>query len=442
MMAVAEDRDVFRATFERFAARRADADAPWLDRHRTAAMARFVEKGFPTTREEAWRKTSVARIARTAFRPADVSLSGAEALSGLDLPGFHGPRLVFVNGRWSAELSTPGPARPGLREVLARQPARLEPLLTRMIGDSGHVFADLNTAFLEDGAVVFVAPGTVLEEPVHLVYLSVNPQPEPTVSFPRTLIVAGRGSEARLVESYGGKNGEAYLTDAVTEVLVEEGAALDHYKLQREGESAFHLATLAVRQGRHARFTDHAISLGAALARNDIGVLFGGEGGECALNGLFLADGERHTDTHTRIDHAVPHCSSRELYKGILDGSARGVFDGLIVVRPGAQKTDAWQTNKNLLLSRHALVESTPRLEILADDVKCKHGSTTGQLDPVALFYLRSRGIAEAAARAVLTYAFASDLVQRIRVEPLRRAVEACLQSRLPSPLEIKEAFA
>jgi len=444
---VAEDREVFRASFERFAARRADPDAPWLARLRTAAMARFVEKGFPTTREEAWRKTSVARIARTAFKPAEGGVSGAEALAGLGLPGFHGPQIVFVNGRWSAELSTPGAALPGLevrslREVLARQPERLEPLLNRVAGESGNVFADLNTAFVEDGAVVFVAPGAVLEEPVHLVYLSVTPEREPTVSFPRTVIVAGRGSEARLVESYGGKGGAVYLTNAVTEVVVEDGASLDHYKLQRESESAFHVATLAVRQERNARFTDHAISLGAALARNDIGVLFGGEGGEGTLLGLFLGDGERHLDTHTRIDHAVPHCASRELYKGILDGSARGVFDGLIVVRPGAQKTDAWQTNKNLLLSRQALVDSTPRLEILADDVKCKHGSTTGQLDPAALFYLRSRGIAEAAARALLTYAFASDLVQRIRVEPLRRAVEAYLQSRLPSALEIKEAFA
>ncbi len=447
MMAVAEDREVFRASFERFAARHADPDAPWLNRLRTAAMARFVEKGFPTTREEAWRKTSVARIARTTFLPGEGSLSGAEALADLDLPGFRGPRLVFVNGRWSAELSTPGAAPPGLevrslREVLARQPERLEPFLTRVVGESGNVFADLNTAFVEDGAVVFVAPGAVLEEPVHLAYLSLNPHREPTVSFPRTLIVAGRASEARLVESYGGPRSQVYLTDALTEVVIEEGASLDHYKLQREGESAFHVANLAVRLERNARFTNHAISLGAALARNDIGVLFGGEGGECVLLGLFLADGERHLDTHTRIDHAVPHCASRELYKGILDGSARGVFDGLIVVRPGAQKTDAWQTNKNLLLSRQALVDSMPRLEILADDVKCKHGSTTGQLDPAALFYLRSRGITEAAARALLTYAFASDLVQRIRVEPLRKAVEACLQSRLPSPLEIKEAIA
>lgn len=454
-MAVAEDREVFRASFDRFAERLAESDAPWLRRLRTAAMARFAEKGFPTTREEAWRKTSVARIARTAFRPADGHAPDAEALSTLGLPAFRGLRAVFVNGRFSAGLSALAEAPKGLevlslRDVLRRQPGRLEPLVERVVGQSGHVFADLNTAFLEDGAAVFVAPGVGLAEPIHLVYLSVPPErsevegpgSEPTVSFPRTLVVAGRGSEARIVETYAGPDGRAYFTDAVTEVLVEDGASVDHYKLQREGEAAFHVATLAVRQGRDARFSDHAISLGAALARNDVAVLFAGEGGECTLDGLFFADGERHTDTHTRIDHAVPHCASRELYKGILDGSARGVFDGLIVVRPGAQKTDAWQTNKNLLLSRQALVDSTPRLEILADDVKCRHGSTTGQLDPAALFYLRSRGIAEAAARALLTYAFASDLVHRIRVEPLRAAVEAYLRSRLPGAPEIKEALA
>jgi len=444
---VAEQREVFRASFDRFAERLSEKDAPWLRRLRTAAMARFAEKGFPTTRDEAWRKTSVARIARTAFRPADANASGSEALRAFDLPGFRGPRVVFVNGRYSAELSALGPARPGLevlglRDVLARQPERLEPLLAQVVGETGHVFADLNTAFVEDGALVFVAPGVVLEEAVHLLYLSVNPEDAPTVSFPRAVIVAGKGSEARIVESYGGPDRQGYLTNAVTEVVVEEGASVEHYKLQREGDRAFHVATLAVRQGRNARFSDHAVSFGADLGRNDIGVLFGGEGGECTLNGLFLADGERHADTHTRVDHAVPRCTSRQLYKGIVDGAARGVFDGLILVRKDAQKTDAWQTNKNLLLSRQALVDSTPRLEILADDVKCKHGSTTGQLDPQALFYLRSRGIAEAAARTLLTYGFASDVVQRIRVEPLRKAVEAHLKSRLPAAEEIKEAFA
>ncbi len=445
---VAEDREVFRASFERFAERLSEKDAPWLRRLRTAAMARFAEMGFPTTRDEAWRKTSVARIARTAFRPADVNVSGTDALPAFDLPGLPGPRIVFVNGRYSAELSALGAARKGLevlslRDVLARQPERLEPLLTRVVGgEPSHVFADLNTAFIEDGALVFVAPGVVLEEPVHLLYLSLNPGEAPTVSFPRTLIVAGKGSEARVVESYGGPDGQVYFTNAVTEIAVEEGASVDHYKLQREGDRAFHVATLAVRQGRNARFSDHAVAFGADLSRNDIGVLFGGEGGECTLNGLFLADGERHADTHTRVDHAVPRCTSRQLYKGIVDGAARGVFDGLVLVRKDAQKTDASQTNKNLLLSRQALVDSTPRLEILADDVKCKHGSTTGQLDPQALFYLRSRGIAETAARTLLTYAFASDVVRRIRVEPLRKAVEAHLQSRLPAAAEIKEAFA
>jgi Fe-S cluster assembly protein SufD len=360
---------------------------------------------------------------------------------------FDGHQLVFVDGCYAPELSTvtgtDGVEIASLKEVLRERPSVVEPVLGRHLGEKASAFADLNTAFLDDGAFVSVPAGTALREPIHIVHFSTGGgSAQPTMSHPRTLILAGRQSEARIVESYGGKGGAVYLTNAVTEVLVEDGASLDHYKLQRESESAFHVATLAVRQERNARFTDHAISLGAALARNDIGVLFGGEGGEGTLLGLFLGDGERHLDTHTKIDHAVPHCASRELYKGIMDGSARGVFDGLIVVRPGAQKTDAWQTNKNLLLSRQALVDSTPRLEILADDVKCKHGSTTGQLDPAALFYLRSRGIAEAAARALLTYAFASDLVQRIRVEPLRRAVEAYLQSRLPSALEIKEAFA
>src|SRR5260221_525120 len=444
---VAEDREVFRASFDRFAERLSEKDAPWLRRLRTAAMARFAEKGFPTTRDEAWRKTSVARIARTAFRPADVNVSGSEALPAFDLPGFSGPRIAFVNGRYSADLSVLGPARSGLevlslRDVLARQPEHLEPLLTRVVGETGHVFADLNTAFIEDGALVFIAPGTVLEEPVHLLYLSLNPGEAPTVSFPRTLIVAGKGSEARVVESYGGPDGQVYLTNAVTEIAVEEAASVDHYKLQREGDRGFHVATLAVRQGRNARFSDHAVAFGADLSRNDIGVLFRGGGGECTLDGLFLAARQRHTDTPTRVHPAVPPCPSRQPYQGVVDGAARGVFDGLVLVRKDAQKTDASQTNKNLLLSRRALVDSTPRLEILADDVKCKHGSTTGQLDPQALFYLRSRGIAEAAARTLLTYAFASDLVRRIRVEPLRKAVETHLQSRLPAAAEIKEAIA
>ena len=441
MMAVAEETDLYRASFERFAKGRS-AEPAWLRALRAAALARFSERGFPTTRDEDWRQTSVAPIARTAFRPAQAGENGVVALKEEAFPS---PRAVFLNGRFSPELSTPGSRLPAgvevrsLRETLSRDAERLEPHLTRIASDSANVFASLNAAFFEDGAVVFLAPGAVVEEPIQLVFLSASDS-QPLVSYPRSLIVAGRGSQARIVESYGGGEGQVYFTCAVTEVVVEDGAGIEHYRLQRESGSAFHVASLAVRQERSSRFSNHQVSLGAALSRTDIDVRLGAEGGECVLNGLFMADGERHTDTHTRIDHAKPHCVSRELYKGIIDGRGKGVFHGRIIVRKDAQKTDAYQTNKNLLLSKQALVDSTPQLEIFADDVKCKHGSTTGQLDPVALFYLRSRGIPEAAARSLLTYAFASELVKRITVAPVRAAIEEHLQARLPGAPEIKEA--
>ena len=245
-----------------------------------------------------------------------------------------------------------------------------------------------------------------------------------------------------MVESYAGNDGPVYFTNAVSEAALEDGAVLDHYMLQREGSESFHVATLAARQGRGSRLSDHSLTLGGSLHRRDVETAFTGEGGECVLNGLFVAGGRQHMDTHTRIDHAKPHCSSRELYKGVLDGKARGVFHGTILVRKDAQKTDAIQTNKNLLLSREALVQSTPALQILADDVKCKHGSTTGQLDAAALFYLRSRGLGEEAARALLTYAFASEVVGRMKVDALRARVTAFLQSRLPQAAEVQEALA
>jgi len=279
----------------------------------------------------------------------------------------------------------------------------------------------------------------VLTEPIHVVFLSA-PGSQPTASHPRVLVWAGRKSQAAIIESYGGTSDAVYLTNAVTEITLEDGAVIDHYRLQRESARAFHVGTLCATQGRASRFASHAVSLGASLSRVDIRQVFAGEGGECVLNGLFLGSDRQHTDTHTWVDHAEPHCTTRELYKGIVDDKARGVFVGRILVRPGAQKTDAIQSNKNLILSREALVDSLPQLEILADDVKCKHGSTTGQLDPLALFYLRSRGIGEEAARALLTYAFASDVVQRIGIEALRTGLTEHLQRRLPGPADMKEA--
>jgi Fe-S cluster assembly protein SufD len=435
--------EVFRASFDRFARVKDTVDVPWLAALRTAAMARFAERGFPTTRDEAWRHTNVAPLVHTTFHPPEPDLSVDDTAP---LPGFAGCRAVFTNGRFSAERSSltslpPGVEIASLRDLLARAPQRVEGLLGGMSG-AGSSFVDLNTSFVEDGAVVFLGEGVVVPEPIEIAFLSANPGRAASVSYPRVLVVAGPRSEARIVERYAGPEGQTYFSNAVTEIEVGTGASIDHYTLQREGGAAFHVHFVAARTERDARFHDATLSLGALLSRTDIEVRLDGEGGETTLDGLFVVDGRRHTDTHTLIDHARPHCSSRELYKGIVDGAGRGVFDGTIIVRKDAQKTDAAQTNKNLLLSREALVHSTPRLEIFADDVKCKHGSTTGQLDDAALFYLRSRGIAEAEARSLLVYAFASDLVGRLQVEPLRQAVTAHLRTLLPGVATVAEAVA
>jgi Fe-S cluster assembly protein SufD len=438
---VADETELYGTEFKAFAAGRPAADPFWLRRQREEAIARFQERGFPTVAQEDWRFTNVAPIARTTFqRSAPGQASGVRAadVTALDFDhAFDGHQIVFIDGRLAPGLSSnvaEGRLHVGsLADVLAREPERLESLLGRVVKAGAPSFADLNAAFLEDGAFVFIPPGLAVEKPIHLVFLSSRGAgPSPTLSQPRTLVVAGRGSQARIVESYGGVPGAAYFANAVTEIVLEDGAVIDHYKVQRESVAAFHTALTAVVQGRASRFKSHSFALGARIARNDLQQLFAAEGGECELNGLFAVAGEQHTDTHTVIDHAYPHCTSRELYKGILDGKSRGVFVGRILVREGASKTDAHQTNKNLLLSREALVDSVPQLEILASDVKCKHGSTTGQLDPAALFYLRSRGISEAAARSLLVFAFASDVVGRVGIPALRAGLERHLRERLP----------
>lgn len=440
-MAAAPGIEPYREAFERL---NADGGAPWLRGLREKAFATFARLGFPTPRLESWRFTSVAPIARSAFQRPEAQPLGPPQLARLAALGFGGalagPRVVFVNGRFEPEHSSlprvPGLSLRSLRDVLRSEPGRLEGVLGAL-APADEAFVALNTALCEDGALVEIAPGAVLAEPVNVVYLS-TPRwaQQATHSHPRTLVLAGRDSQATLIETCGGLEGEGYLTNAVSEVRLEQGARLDHYKLQRESDRAFHVATLAVRQARDAVFNDHFVCLGGLLVRQDIDVVLDGEGAQCSLYGLFMAGGRQHMDTHTRIVHARPHGTSRELYKGVLDGSSRGVFHGSILVSKDAQKTDAHQTNKNLLLSRDALVHSTPVLEIFADDVKCKHGSTTGQLDPEALFYLRSRGLGEQAARSLLVYAFASDLVARLGVPALKAGLEAFLKDRLPQAPE------
>jgi Fe-S cluster assembly protein SufD len=358
----------------------------WLAELRRAAFARFTTLGFPTPKNEDWRYTGVQPISDTPWTPArrDARVSR--------LP--EGARLASLS---DAEAHL---ARIALLEHSA--------------------FAALNTASFQDALVLEILPGAVISEPIEILFDSAADRPE--VAHPRLLVLAGERSQARVVERYTGAG--RYFTNAVTEIAVGPAAVIEHTKLQQESLSACHVQTLAVRQERSSRFTSHNFAFGSALARTDIHVDLAGEGAECSLNGLFAGRGRQHLDNHTVIDHAKPHCASRELYKGIMDGASRGVFHGKVIVRPDAQKTDAVQTNKNLLLSREALVNSTPALEILADDVKCKHGSTTGQLDAAALFYLRSRGIGEDAARALLTWAFAAEVAERIGIPSVREAVE------------------
>jgi Fe-S cluster assembly protein SufD len=439
-----EERNAYRRSFARLV-EGGQAEPDWLRDRRTSAFARFVEVGFPGPRDEAWRHTPIAPITRAPWEPAERT-DGTPG--GVQVPAWLGSAgaVVLVNGRFVRHLSTLGRGAGtyeihSLVELLGSQPERLERYLGRALDTRANVFADLNTALAADAAVVFVPPGARPEEPIHVAHLATGRGDRPA-AHSRVLVVAGEGSEARVVETWSGPDGSVYLTNAVTEVVVEDNASVDHYKLQTEGAGAFHVATLSACLGRDARFTDHSFSFGAAISRNDIDVRFEAEGGECVLNGLFMVDGACLTDTHSRVDHASPHCSSRQLYKGILDGRARGVFNGLVLVRPGAQKTDAEQMNRNLLLSPDALVHSVPQLEILADDVKCRHGSTTGQLDPAALFYLRSRGIGEPEARGLLTYAFASDLVRDVPVAPLREALTTHLRGHLKGAALIEGAVA
>jgi Fe-S cluster assembly protein SufD len=407
--AVAEER-AFAPDFAAFEAQHPGGPA-WLGRLRRGAFERFAALGFPTAKVEAWRYTSVRPIVEKAWTLATRAPHTA--------PPPRGQGVVVTT----------------LHDAITRHPEKLERFLGKVAGFESSAFTALNTAFFEDGVFIEIAKGAVLAEPIELVF-DVAGADGPEVSYPRVLVVAGENSQATVVESWTGRSGRPYFTNAVTEIVAGGGAVLQHIKIQREDTAAFHVQAIAAQVGRASRFTSHNIALGGALARTDIEILLAQEGAECELNGLFLGSGRQHLDNHTVIDHAMPHGVSRELYKGIMDGQARGVFHGLVLVRHGAQKTDAIQINKNLLLSKESLVNSTPALQILADDVKCKHGSTTGQIDDAALFYLRSRGIGEAEARALLTWAFASDVVGRIPVASVRAAVEGVLGARLPSPPE------
>ncbi len=446
MTPVSRECDLYLSEFARCEATRRELE--WVRSLRRAAIARFAELGFPTTRQEEWRFTNLAPLVAIPFRLAELATTEVRRVpAALRYPfgEWPCPTCVWVNGRFSPALSSlhglpRGVVVVGLADVLEKSPQKIEPFLARVATDPTHPLVALNTAFFADGAFVYLPQGVVVEEPIHLLYLSTAGE-RPWVSHPRTLIVAEAHSQATIVQTYNGEPGAVSFTNAVSEIILGANARLSHYQVQRESRSGFFMSSLAVRADRDAAFTDYEVSLGAALARTDLTVALEGEGSECVLHGFYLVTGRQHVDYHTRIEHIGPHGMSREVYKGILDDQATGVFNGRIIVRAGAQKTDARQTNKNLILSEEAVVNSNPQLEIYADDVKCTHGSAIGQLDADALFYLRARGIDADAARQILTHAFASDILGRIALDPLRTGMEAHLLTSLSQTREGKEGI-
>ena len=381
MTAVAEQTGNWLAEFTK-----QPATEPWVRQLRDSAFQRFAQMGFPTTHDEEWRFTNVAPIARATF-------ASAAAVGQVG--------------------DVPSPV-----QLLTLE--QTQQYLTKLASIDQNAFVALNTAFLANAIVIRVPNGAFIEQPIQIAFTGV----EGLAGHPRILLIVGADAHCTIVETYSG-NGK-YFTNAVTEIFAGDRSVVDHYKVQREALGAFHVATLAAQLGRSANFSTHSISLGGALVRNDVNVVLS-EGADATVNGLYIANGTQHIDNHTSIDHAKPHGTSHELYKGILDDQAAAVFNGRIIVRKDAQKTDSKQTNKNLVLSDDAVIDTKPELQIHADDVRCTHGATIGQLDAESLFYLQSRGIGKEQARSLLTYAFAQDIVDRIKIPALRDQLEKIL---------------
>lgn len=452
MATAANTRETFTSDFARVRGRLAGQASPWLASLRDEAMAAFDVAGFPTVRNEDWKYTSVASVLRerlepvladeVTIRPGQIEplLARGAALEAATC------RLVFVDGCFQASLSrlpaTRGLRVSSLRERLASQEGGLEDLLGKYLPLEAHGFAALNTAFLDDGAVVEIAEGAVVEDPIHVAYVSTTRE-RPYVTYPRNVIAAGASSSARVVEHYLGAADARCLTNSAAEIVVSRGATLGHVRIQDESPLGFHVARIQVEQAEGSCFESHAFAFGAALSRTEIAVRLAGEEAECRLSGLYAIDGSRHVDHHLMVDHASPRTRSRQLYKGVLEDSSRGVFTGRVVVRPDSQKIQASQSNPSLLLGRRAVAETRPQLEIYADDVACNHGATIGRLDDNALFYLLSRGIEPREARRILVSGFATEVVEAIGSSALREQLTQLVARHMgdlgreaPSPTE------
>lgn len=442
---VMQEKESYLEQFARFAARAAGNGQAWLHSMRRRAITRFAELGFPTTRDEDWKFTNVAPIAGTAFALTQEGFSEPTRgdLDAFLFPGLAANLLVFVNGRYAPRLSFVAAQPDGvlvcsLAHAFATHRDLVGQHLGRYADFQNDAFTALNTAFMEDGTFVFIPKGTILDAPVHLLYVS-SATPAPVMTHPRNLIVTGEDSQATVVEDYVSLDEDVSFSNGVTEAAVGQNGILTHYLIERESPRAFNVSSLRIQQGRSSKVTSHSVLLGGGLVRNNVHPVMSGEGGECLVNGLFLATGRQHMDNTMRVEHRSPHCTSRQFYHGILDGFSHGVFQGRIVVHKDAQRTDAKQTNRNLLLSEDAQIDTKPQLEIYADDVKCTHGATIGQVNEEAIFYLRSRGIGKEAARALLLFAFADECLERMKVEPIRRHLEELVRRWLPYGTQAEE---
>jgi Fe-S cluster assembly protein SufD len=412
-------------------------DTDWLETLRAEALARFESRGLPGPKEEEWRETSVAAIANGAFALATPPTEPwtAARRDALPLAGIAARRFLFVDGALQAELSDDAPDGVeigGLASAIAAGDETVRAHLGRISETESRSFSALNTAFLADGAYVRVRDGAEVEDTLHVVHV-LAADGAAAMSHPRTLTVVGDRARVRIVESYvAAEDVSGYLRNAVTEMVVGQAARVDHVRIQRDHHDSWHLCEFGVRQGRDSHVATTHFALGARFSRVDAGARLEGEGGHHALNGLYVCDDEDHVDHHTTLDHAVPHCTSHELFKGILGGRSKAVFKGRIIVRQDAQKTDAIQHNPNLLLSDDATIHTRPQLEIYADDVRCTHGATVGQIDAEQTFYLRTRGIGPEEARDLLIHAFARDVLDHVEIDGLREVLEREIDARLP----------
>lgn len=433
----------------------ADNTQSWLDQHnasdsfigqgisslvekRNQGIQQFEATGLPGVRDEDWRYTNIRALKSNAY---ELSTGLPNDLSNIVLPASNNARLVFVNGYFAESLSNTAGLAEGITftsmaNALETHGEILADKLGTSLPEDQHGFTTLNTAFFNDGYALLLAPNTVSKDPIEVLFVTDNASSENGAAVMRNIVIAGANSQCTIVERFVGTDGQVYLNNSLSEVFASDNAHLDHYKIQQESDAAFHVGGVFIKQDKHAQISNHNLSLGGLLTRNDIHSTLLGEGGHVEMNGLVLGVGRQLVDNHTQVNHLVPNCTSDEYYKTILDDHSRSIFRGRIIVAQDAQLTNADQQNNNLLLSKHAEADCKPQLEIYADDVKCSHGATVGQLDPASLFYLRSRGIDQASANGLLTFAFANEVIERIKVDSIRQEMTEILAGQLLSGLE------